>query len=131
MSNPICGNHHEPMSWKEGGVSKAGKPYQGFWSCKVKNPDGSFCKFKPAQGAAGTKTEDRIIAETIAKGESKEKDMLITRTAIAKSLIERGEKFSLELAREANQWIDFCLGKSVGNLVTSKVDETPIDEIPF
>jgi hypothetical protein len=34
-------------TWKEGGVSKAGKPYDGFYKCGEKNPDQSFCTQRP------------------------------------------------------------------------------------
>jgi hypothetical protein len=36
-----------PFTWKEGGVSKAGKPYDGFYKCGEKNPDQSFCTQRP------------------------------------------------------------------------------------
>ena len=42
-----CPVHHVPFTWKEGGVSKAGKPYDGFYKCGEKNPDGSFCTQRP------------------------------------------------------------------------------------
>jgi len=48
MTNiPQCAVHGTEMKWKEGGVSKAGKPYNGFWSCGQKNADGSWCNYKP------------------------------------------------------------------------------------
>jgi hypothetical protein len=37
---PLCANHHTPMVW----VNKNG----GFWSCHKKNPDGSWCDYRPA-----------------------------------------------------------------------------------
>ena len=47
-SAPTCGIHNIPMVWKAPGVSKtSGKPYPGFWSCKERNQDGSYCKFRP------------------------------------------------------------------------------------
>jgi hypothetical protein len=42
---PDCPIHHVPMSWKTGVSRKTGKSY-AFWSCAVKNPDGSFCPGK-------------------------------------------------------------------------------------
>jgi hypothetical protein len=45
---PECGIHHVPMTWRGGGISKkTGKPYNGFWSCPQRNPDNSYCSFKP------------------------------------------------------------------------------------
>ncbi len=42
-----CPVHGVPFTWKEGGVSKAGKPYDGFYKCGEKNADGSYCKQRP------------------------------------------------------------------------------------
>jgi hypothetical protein len=42
-----CPVHKVPFTWKEGGVSKAGKPYDGFWKCGEKNPDESYCNQRP------------------------------------------------------------------------------------
>jgi hypothetical protein len=42
-----CPVHHVPFTWKEGGVSKAGKAYDGFYKCGEKNPDQSFCTQRP------------------------------------------------------------------------------------
>jgi len=48
MTNiPLCGIHNIPMKLKPAGVSKAGKPYNAFWSCGIKNPDGTWCAYKP------------------------------------------------------------------------------------
>lgn len=44
-----CPVHHVPFTWKEGGVSKNGKPYDGFWKCGEKNADDSFCNQRPAR----------------------------------------------------------------------------------
>jgi hypothetical protein len=46
-SNATCPIHGVPFTYKEAGVSKAGKPYDGFWKCDGKLEDGSFCKEKP------------------------------------------------------------------------------------
>lgn len=42
-----CPVHHVPFTWKEGGVSKAGKAYDGFYKCGEKNADQSFCTQRP------------------------------------------------------------------------------------
>jgi hypothetical protein len=47
---PICQIHKVPMVWREGTNSQTGRHY-AFWACPQKNPDGSFCKYKP--GKAG------------------------------------------------------------------------------
>jgi hypothetical protein len=43
---PVCGVHRIAMVWREGDNKQSGKHY-AFWACPEKNPDGSFCKFKP------------------------------------------------------------------------------------
>lgn len=43
---PICPIHKVKAVWRPAGVSKAGKPYPGFYGCPGKNPDGTFCKQK-------------------------------------------------------------------------------------
>jgi len=45
-TSPVCGTHNVQMIWHGPGISKAGKPYQGFYACPVKNVDGSYCNFK-------------------------------------------------------------------------------------
>jgi hypothetical protein len=47
QSAPVCGVHGIPMTLKPAGVSRAGKPYPAFWSCSQKNPDGTYCSYKP------------------------------------------------------------------------------------
>ena len=44
-----CPDHRTAWQYKPAGVSKAGKPYQGFWSCGGKT-DGQYCKRKPSLG---------------------------------------------------------------------------------
>ena len=44
---PTCDIHHVTMSWKPPGISKAGRPYPGFFSCPTRMPDGSFCRLQP------------------------------------------------------------------------------------
>jgi hypothetical protein len=45
LQPPTCANHNLPM------VSVNGKKGQ-FWSCHQKNPDGSWCTYRPNKGAA-------------------------------------------------------------------------------
>lgn len=45
---PKCGVHGTPMTLKPAGVSKAGRAYPAFWSCGMKNADGTYCRFKPS-----------------------------------------------------------------------------------
>ena len=44
----MCPVHKNAMTFKPAGVSKrTGKPYNGFWSCGIKNTDGTFCTYRP------------------------------------------------------------------------------------
>ena len=45
----VCPNHGTPWTVKAAGVSKAGKPYQAFFKCDGKNPDGTYCSKKPTR----------------------------------------------------------------------------------
>jgi hypothetical protein len=49
--SPLCGVHSTPM------VSMQGKK-GSFWSCHKKNPDGSWCNFRPGRTRAGTSRPD-------------------------------------------------------------------------
>lgn len=39
---PVCPIHHEPMVRQQG-------RYGPFWSCHKRNPDGSFCSYRPTE----------------------------------------------------------------------------------
>lgn len=45
-----CPFHNTPWTVKSAGVSKMGKPYQSFYKCDGKDPDGTFCNRKPVKG---------------------------------------------------------------------------------
>lgn len=47
--SPRCGIHGSYMEWKTGVSKKTGKPY-AFWSCPIKNADGTWCKYQPPKG---------------------------------------------------------------------------------
>src|SRR5205085_8898934 len=42
---PFCGVHSTPMTQVQG-------KHGPFWSCHQRNPDGSWCSFKPARSRA-------------------------------------------------------------------------------
>ena len=47
-----CPSHNLAWSVKAAGVSKMGKPYNAFFHCDGKEPDGSFCPRKPVKAWA-------------------------------------------------------------------------------
>lgn len=49
ITDKVCDTCGENMHWKEGGISKAGKNYKGFWTCGT-HVDGQWCKGKPLEG---------------------------------------------------------------------------------
>lgn len=48
-ASPLCQIHHVSMVWREG-INKQTGAHYAFWACPQKNPDGSFCKYKPDKG---------------------------------------------------------------------------------
>lgn len=118
----MCGVHGTPMRYREGGISKKiGKPYNGFWSCGQKDDFGGYCDYKPEkapegrQGAAQRFNEGMAANHSVSQQSSKDaaKDQLITRTAIAKSLIEAGNKYGLDTVKEFNRWVALVEGRAV------------------
>ena len=47
-----CPSHNKPWTVKAAGVSKAGKPYNAFFKCDGKDPDGTYCNRKPVKSWA-------------------------------------------------------------------------------
>ena len=45
-TTPVCPIHGNTVVYRPSGISKAGKPYPGFYSCTFRMPDGTFCKEK-------------------------------------------------------------------------------------
>ena len=46
--SPICQIHNVSMVWREG-INNTTKKHYAFWACPQKNPDGSFCKYRPGK----------------------------------------------------------------------------------
>lgn len=45
---PVCKVHKTPMKLHPAGTSKTtGRAYPQFWSCGIKNTDGTFCNYRP------------------------------------------------------------------------------------
>lgn len=105
--NQICGIHQTEMTWKTGVSNKTGKPY-AFWACSQKMPDGAWCSFKAPKPQGQTAQFNQQLNVAASQIDQHKKDDLITRTAIAKSMIERGTKFSTEALIEANAWFSWC-----------------------
>jgi hypothetical protein len=129
---PICGIHRTEMKWKPPGISKAGKNYQGFWTCGTKNPDNTWCTYKPPQATEGReganqRFQDGMAATGQMMSQTK-KDETITRIAISKSLIERGEKWSPAAKAEAEAWLAWVENRTPKAMPT---DEIQIEDIPF
>lgn len=133
MAGQVCGVHQTEMKWKEGGISKtSGKPYKGFWSCSTKDASGNWCKFKPdAPTTPGARFENDLNRSS-AQMDNQKKDSTISRLAIAKEFIGRGDKWCLETVKEAESWLAWCEGRKPHVPVpTNEVDMVPVDEIPY
>ena len=102
INMPQCSIHNVEMatsSW-------------GGWYCKgQKMPDGTWCKEKSQADTPDKKFDEEIDRAGEHVDQSK-KQALITRTAIVKSLIERGEKYDLEAIQEAERWLEWVEGKT-------------------
>jgi hypothetical protein len=125
------------MKWKPDGVSRAGKPYKGFWTCGKKNPDGTWCDYKPAKPATNTaKFNEGMAADDSMNAQSK-KDALITRTALAKSFIEAGRKYDVETIKEYHRWLALVEGRAVSiepkapGQIGIGEEEIDVQSIPF
>lgn len=61
----------------------------------------------------------------------------INRAAVVKSMIERGEKYSLQALQEAEQWVGYIkngmqgLESLTGANTATPVDDIKVDDIPF
>lgn len=56
----VCPTHRTAWTVKQGGISKAGKPYSAFWKCSQKDADG-YCPQKPVKAW----TDSHPIAEDV------------------------------------------------------------------
>lgn len=132
---PICQVHQVEMKWKPPGTSKTGKPYQGFWSCGQKNPDGSWCNYKPPQAPEGRQGASVAFQQGLeASGQqiaAQSKDVTITRLAICKSLVERGEKWSPAAKAEAEAWLAWVENKQPNPVKAPEIEEIKLSDIPF
>ena len=63
---PTCPTHSVEAVRRQGVSAKTGKPYD-FLSCPRKNPDGSFCQWKPDK-TAGTPAERPSFDSAIVLG---------------------------------------------------------------
>lgn len=108
---PICPQHNAEMRWKEAGVSRDGRNYPAFWSCPQRNADLSFCKYRPPKDTSPQGTFAMQLDKSASQMDNLKKDMTITRLAIAKSLIGRGDRWGLESMKEAEDWLAWSLGK--------------------
>ena len=127
MEAPICKVHNVPMKFRSGVSQKTGKPYQ-FYSCSVKNPDGSWCSEKanagsPSSPATNTNKPDTSIRVAIAAA--------CIQAGVDTGVAERWERWvkgvdGMDKAREA-------FGDKMGTEITP--DDIPeslnTDDIPF
>ena len=136
MSEAICSVHGKiEAKWKEGVGKNSGKKY-AFWSCEERMPNGDFCKGKVQVANTPTGKFDQQLDKVASQMDNQKKDEMITRTAIAKSLIEGGWKYNIETVKEATRWVNWVQGKAldipvVQSDLTLNTDEIPLDSIPF
>lgn len=156
MAEAICNNHGKIEAvWKEVTAKKDGKVYK-FWSCPKNEKDqfGNWvrCKVEVANTPSGK--FDQSLDKAGAKNDQNKKDELITRTAIAKSLLERGDKWGIDAIKEAESVFLWVTGRNqdlvrsmikgseqevsqnlpkfqTDGTVKNDLDEISLDSIPF
>src|SRR5512135_3698766 len=95
------------------GTSAKG-PWVG-WFCPLKKNDPNQCKpeFESKRDkATPTQKFNAELGAAVQAQRQDNKDALITRTAVVKSLIERGDHFNVASVKEAQQWVNWIEGKS-------------------
>ena len=102
----ICELHNAEMIWKTGVSKNTGKSY-AFWSCPKRNPDGSFCKFKPPNPPPPTEVQSFSagLDEMAQKEEQQKKGRLITKAGLANAFIRAGKEPNNLTLNEAEKWL--------------------------
>ena len=134
-----CTVHGTEFKVVPAGVSKvSGKPYQSFMACSERG-----CREKPPRAETPVAKFEQSLDMSAGVTAAANKDRLITKTAVVKSLIERGDKYSLEVLQEAEAWVRWIEGKTmpvvpkdttwnaIPKAVNSNGDEISLDSIPF
>ncbi len=124
---PICQVHNTEMQLRKG-------QYGDFWSCGQKLQDGSWCKYKPPKPQTNDQKWDDTLDRAGAMMDNNKKDTLITRLAIAKSIIERGDKWGMETIKESEAVFSWVTGRNqclLKAFTEPKTDQVPVDQIPF
>jgi len=120
---------------REGVSKKNGKPYVAHFCPAPKgSPDQcppEFEKDAPAGRAGAPQRFAQEQASADFQNNAAKKDATITKLAIVKELIARGDKFSVESVAEAEKWVKFCEGKTVPLTGRTAEEEIPVSEIPF
>lgn len=138
MAQAQCSLHGQvEATWKEGGVSKAGKPFNGFWKCpyNARQPDGTFPKCRMTMPNNPTGKFNQEIDKAAAIMDHSQEGRQKGRCAIACALIQRGTTWGLEASIEAKAWEDWMLtGKTFVSPPQPPVisyDEPGMDILPY
>ncbi len=108
----ICAIHSTELVMKPAGVSKkTGKSYQAFLACNQKNADGSYCSYKPPRATGTAQAFEQDLDKSSAQMDLNKRDNTISKLAIAKEFISRGDKWSLETQKEMEHFLDWAEGK--------------------
>lgn len=105
---------HGDMVYREGFSQKTQKPWKGHFCPTPKGtPDQCPPQFIKEQGGrqAAPQAFNNQLNSAQFKDDQKKKDETITRTAVVKSIIERGDKYSVETTIEAAKWVAWILQK--------------------
>ena len=126
---------HGEMRFKEGVGAKG--PWKGYFCPTPKGtPDQckpQFINDKGPRATAPQRFEQGMEVDEVRSRQDK-KDSMITRLAIAKSLIESCEKHGLESIAEAEKWLAWVEGRGqrvATSTTAARTDEVPLSDIPF
>ena len=125
MMTNKCPIHN--CDWKliPAGVSKkTGRPYVAFYVCPVQD-----CKEKPPKDESSQGKFVKELDTSAAMMNQQAKDKLITRTAIIKSMLERGDHYSLDFVKEFEALLALAENRSTlaQGIKTAQIEENPLE----
>ena len=123
----ICGVHQVEMSYKEG-------KFGPWWACPHKDGQNKFdCKWKPPKATGPVQKFNQDLEKSGSQMDANKKEILITKTALAKSAIENGRHYNFETLAELERWFAWVNGRAtpITPPQQSPDDEIQVEDIPF
>lgn len=130
--NQLCPIHNQPWKTVPGGISKkTGKPYNAFQACPQMG-----CTEKPPKDNTPMGQFERSLDNAASNIDVRKKDDTISRLAICKEFIARGDHYTFETVREMEKFLAWAQGRSVKiepepAPVGYPEDEVNVDDVNF